>query len=78
MGCGTAEKGNSVAPINAVSHILWGDEAFEQETFSAKYTAPGLALNTAANISWAILFEKWFGRAANRGEAGTALTGEPS
>jgi hypothetical protein len=25
--CGRVEEGEAVAPVNAVSHILWGDEA---------------------------------------------------
>jgi hypothetical protein len=27
--CGKAENNDAVAPINAISHIAWGDDAFE-------------------------------------------------
>lgn len=73
--CGARENGNAVAPINAISHIVWGDEAAEQETPSLKYTYTGLALNSAANISWAFFYEKIFGAAAQKGNVPVALLG---
>jgi hypothetical protein len=59
--CGWRENRNPVAPLNAISHIAWGEEAATQEEFSAKYTGTGVALNAAAMWSWALLFEKGFG-----------------
>jgi hypothetical protein len=41
------------APLNAVSHITFGDEAAWHTELSAKYTGTGTALNTAAIFSWA-------------------------
>lgn len=41
------------APLNAVSHITFGDEAAQHTELSAKYTGTGTALNTAAIFSWA-------------------------
>lgn len=41
------------APLNAVSHIAFGDEAAGHTELSAKYTGTGTALNTAAIFSWA-------------------------
>jgi hypothetical protein len=43
------------APLNAVSHIAFGDEAAAHTELSAKYTATGSALNTAAVFSWAAM-----------------------
>lgn len=60
--CGWRESHNALAPLNAVSHILWGDEATSQDRISLKYTATGVALNTAAMFSWALVFVKLFGR----------------
>ena len=60
--CGMIEKQRVAAPINAISHILWGDQAARQSGPSAKYTVPGLILNGAAVTSWAILQELIFGR----------------
>jgi hypothetical protein len=56
--CGWRENANAVAPLNAISHIVWGEEATSQEHISAKYTATGLALNTAAMFGWALIFAK--------------------
>lgn len=73
--CGELEDGNAVAPINAVSHIAWGDEAAAHSEVSGKYTATGLALNAAAVTSWAGVFELCFGQAVDRKEIGKALIG---
>ena len=43
------------APLNAVSHITFGDEAAAHTELSAKYTGTGAALNTAAVFSWAAM-----------------------
>jgi len=55
--CGALEQGSAAAPINAVSHIPWGEEAARQNDLSWKYTATGLALNTAAVTAWAAVYE---------------------
>lgn len=44
------------APINAVSHIVWGDEAGNHVAPSLKYTATGAVLNAAAVTAWALPF----------------------
>ncbi len=65
--CGWRENSNAVAPLNAISHIVWGEEAAQQEHASAKYTAIGLALNTSAMFGWALIFAKLFsGKSSNR------------
>ncbi|MFT3883299.1 MAG: hypothetical protein QM703_27050 [Gemmatales bacterium] len=55
--CGKMQNNNSVEPINAVSHIAWGDKAAHQPQASLQYTATGLFLNGAAVTSWAALHE---------------------
>ena len=60
--CGQAEIGNAIAPVNAVSHIIFGDRAAWQNSASAKYTLTGVALNSAAVTAWAGLHESWFGQ----------------
>jgi hypothetical protein len=78
--CGSLENHSSVAPINAVSHIAWGDEAATHDDLSGKYTATGMALNTAAVTSWAAIYELLFGDFADEGDvakvllAGTAVS----
>lgn len=73
--CGSREDGNPVAPINAVSHIAWGDEAAEHEEASLKYTLTGATLNAAAITSWAAVYELGFGRKAREGSVKAAVLG---
>lgn len=58
---GHTEDGEAVAPVNAVSHIAWGDEAARQTGVSMKYTLTGLVLNAAAVTSWAMIYHALFG-----------------
>ena len=73
--CGAQEEGNPVAPINAVSHIAWADQAARQTDASWQYTAVGLALNTVAVTSWAGVYEIFCGRTADRNDIAGALLG---
>src|SRR5687768_15309371 len=65
--CGQIELGKPFAPINAISHIAFGEEAIEQDEASLKYTGTGALINDAACVSWAALNEQFFGRAAQNG-----------
>lgn len=68
---GKRETGSYSAPLNATSHIIWGDEAALQDSPSLKYTLTGFLLNHASTIFWALFYEKLFGRhraAYDRGE----------
>lgn len=58
--CGRIEEGEPVAPLNAISHILYGDEAAAHDEPSTKYTMPGILLNTAAITGWAVVHELVF------------------
>ncbi len=55
--CGVMELDNAAAPLNAISHIVWGDEAGAANDLSIKYTLVGLALNAGAMLFWAAIFE---------------------
>ena len=57
---GALELRNAAAPLNAVSHILWGDIAARQNGTSAQYTALGTAINAAAMASWCVLHHAIF------------------
>jgi hypothetical protein len=70
---GQVELGQPLGPINAVSHILWGDRAARRSTPSAKYTATGLLLNAAAVTSWAVAQELLFCRQERRKSASRFL-----
>ena len=58
---GELENHAPLGPINAVSHILFGDEAAKHDELSAKHTLAGALLNTAAIGSWAVVGELIFG-----------------
>lgn len=73
--CGKRKNGNAVAPINATSHILWGEQAGRALEVDAKHTASGVALNEGACVFWALIYETAFGRAADRGGKAAALAG---
>lgn len=72
---GKVENGRAIAPINAISHMLWGDHAALRVKPSLKYTGTGLALNEAASIFWTVIYEKFFGLAARRGNVAKAIAG---
>jgi hypothetical protein len=58
--CRAKQEGDgSWRPINAISHILWGSGAAEQQQFTMRYTASGLLLNLVACGFWAWLFSLW-------------------
>lgn len=63
---GKREAASYAAPLNATSHILWGDEAALHSAPSAKYTASGFLLNHAAALMWAGVYEKWVEPAVER------------
>jgi hypothetical protein len=73
--CGQAELGNAVAPLNAVSHILWGDKAAAQDGLSAQFTLTGVALNSLAVTAWGAVHEYLCGDAIDRGDVVPSLLG---
>ena len=72
---GQIENGDGIAPLNAVSHIAFGDEGFEHPELSLKYTGAALALNQISVTVWALLHEWMFGRARDEGKLGVSLAG---
>ena len=62
MAAGARESRDPISPVNAISHIAWGDEAFEQSAMSVKYSFTGLALNAGACVGWAVAMEWLCGR----------------
>ena len=55
---GRIELGDSLRPLNGISHILWGPQAGKVNTINVKYTLAGLVLNTAACGFWAWLYQR--------------------
>lgn len=56
MLCGRREAGSMVAPTNATSHWLWGDQAFDARRSTLKHTALGYATHHASAIFWALIY----------------------
>jgi len=73
---GARERGSAVAPVNATSHVLWGEEAAQARAPDLQHTVAGVALNEGACVFWAAFYEKAFGRRAERGDVAAAVAGE--
>jgi hypothetical protein len=50
---GRHENGSAAAPINAISHWYWGDEALHRQRADAAHTVAGYATHHAASLFWA-------------------------
>lgn len=48
------------AAINAVSHWLYGDEAFVHKAPDISHTIPGYAIHHVSATLWAGVYENWF------------------
>jgi hypothetical protein len=72
--CGRRETQSAVAPINATSHVLWGDEAGAASAVDLAHTVPGLVINTGAAIFWAFVHELALARFAPRGRTAAAAS----
>jgi hypothetical protein len=65
---GKRQAGSAVAPTNAVSHWLWGDEALRAQAPSWRHTLAGYLTHHAACVFWAALYSRLYG---HRDEAKT-------
>lgn len=72
---GEQEEDEPYAPTNAISHWFWGDRAARHDEPSMRYTAVGYAIHHASATLWAVIYEKWFGERAERGELLPAFAG---
>lgn len=72
---GERESGSPYAPVNAVSHWVWGDRAKLRDGPSKRHTLLGYGIHHLSATFWAVFYEKWFGERAERGELGTAVAG---
>lgn len=72
---GERESGSAIAPINATSHVAWGDAAAHEERADVAHTVLGAAIHTGAGVFWASVYEKLFGERAERGDVAAAFAG---
>jgi hypothetical protein len=56
-------------PINASSHIVWGEEAGKTSDLDARHTALGLAINVGAGFFWGSVMASLRSRRSDRSEA---------
>jgi hypothetical protein len=52
---GRRETRRTAAPVNAISHWFWGDEALRRNGSTWRYTATGYLVHHAASVFWATL-----------------------
>lgn len=72
---GRRDSGDSVAPINAISHWYWGDRAAQVTQVDLRHTLAGYLTHHAAAVFWAVFFERWFGERARRDESAALVGG---
>jgi len=72
---GKRQAGSAVAPTNAVSHWLWGDDALRAQQPSLRHTLAGYLTHHAACIFWAALYSRLYGRREEAKTLPRALAG---
>jgi hypothetical protein len=72
---GQRQSGSAVAPINAVSHWLWGDEALHAQEPSLRHTVTGFVTNHLAAMFWAGLYSLAYGHRDQAKQLPQALAG---
>ena len=72
---GKLENGKMFAPINAVSHIVWGKEAMRTNKFDVRHTLLGSILNGVAITGWAGMHELFMPRDRKPGLGRSLLSG---
>ena len=72
---GRRENGSMVAPTNATSHWLWGDESLRADRPSWRHTLVGALTQHAASIFWASLYAALIGHRAEAKRLPAAIAG---
>ena len=72
---GRRKAGGVAAPVNAVSHWLWGDDALHEHRMTWKYTLPGALTQHAASILWAGLYSRVYGHRPEAKQLPQAIAG---
>ena len=70
MVLGRRENGSPFAPLNATSHIVWGESAARVNQRDWKHTGVGQLLHHASAFFWGALFEALQARRARPSAAG--------
>ncbi len=59
---GKRETGSAVAPVNAESHWLWGDESLREDRPTLRHTLTGIVTHQLSTVFWATLYALVRGR----------------
>jgi hypothetical protein len=72
---GRRETGSAAAPVNAVSHWLWGEEALREDDVTWRHTLPGYATQHLAAVFWAVLYHRIYGNRPQAARLPQAMLG---
>jgi hypothetical protein len=72
---GLRQNRSAVAPINAASHWIWGDESLREDRATLRHTLLGLLTQHAASIFWAALYSRIYGHRPEAKQWPQALAG---
>ena len=72
---GTRQAGSAAAPINAVSHWLWGDASLAQDRPTWRHTLTGFLTQQAAAVMWATLYARIYGHREEAKRLPNAIAG---
>lgn len=61
---GRRQAGSAAAPVNAVSHWLWGDESLHEDRADLRHTLTGYLTHHLAAVFWATLYARLRGHPA--------------
>ncbi|BDI31990.1 hypothetical protein CCAX7_40410 [Capsulimonas corticalis] len=67
------ETGSPWSAVNSITHVVDGDEISQPDEYSPRATSIGLAVNTTAMISWAVLHEAALSMTKTRGNTATGV-----
>lgn len=75
LAAGRKEPRRALAPVNAISHWIWGDLALRQNEPSLRHTMTGYLIHHAASVFWAVLHARAWGERREAKRPGPALAG---
>src|SRR4051812_23476503 len=52
---GQRQSSSALAPVNAISHWLWGDSALRQDGADARHTLLGYGTHHVSSVLWALV-----------------------
>ena len=70
---GVRDCRSAFAPVNAISHWIWADEALHKQRGSLRYSVVGYGIHHAASIFWAFGYEYLLGRCKPKPSKAQAL-----